>query len=121
MSRRLVCIICPAGCVIEIDDQGNIRGAKCDRGVAYAKEEMEMPKRGLTTTMRVVGGEIPLVSVKTSAPIPKKLLFEAMDIIAEREARAPVGIGDLLIKDIAGTGSDIIATKNVEASGENKQ
>ena len=53
-----------------------------------------------------------MVSVKTSAPIPKESMFEAMKMIREAKAKAPIAIGDVLLADVFG--ADIIATKNID-------
>ena len=42
MKRKLVCIVCPRGCIIEADvsELGvKISGNGCPKGAAYAKEE----------------------------------------------------------------------------------
>ena len=60
------------------------------------------------------GGEIPMVSVKTQAPIPKERIFACMDEIRSIRVAAPVHIGDVVIENCAGTGIPVIATKCVE-------
>ena len=43
--------------------------------------------------------------------------MEIMDEIHHTKAKAPIAIGDVVIKNCAGTGVDIVATRNVEAAG----
>lgn len=69
--------------------------------------------RVLPTSVRVVGGDRPLVSVKTDRPIPRKLLLEAMDEIRRIATRAPVKIGDVVLADLLGTGANLVATREV--------
>ena len=55
-----------------------------------------------------------MVSVKTKEDIPKGKIFDCVKALKSVEAAAPVHIGDVLVKNIAGTGVNVIATKNVE-------
>ena len=113
-TRNLTCIGCPLGCAITVTmDGGNvvsITGNTCKRGSDYAAKEVTHPTRIVTS---VRGGSIPMVSVKTAQDIPKEKIFEIMKYINALTVTAPVHIGDVLLKDIAGTGVDLIATKEV--------
>ena len=75
---------------------------------------MTNPTRIVTSTVRVSGGNIDMVSVKTKEDIPKGKIFDCVKALKNVEVAAPVHIGDVLVKDVAGTGVDVIATKNVE-------
>lgn len=115
-KRELTCIICPIGCHIEadIDDNGNIislTGYTCKRGYNYANDEIKMPKRTLTTTVRAEGGHLPVVSVRTKEPVPKKLLGDIMIKLADVCVKPPIDVGDVIVKDVLGTGVDVIATR----------
>jgi CxxC motif-containing protein len=116
--KNFVCIICPNGCEIIVEYSGTeikkVSGNLCDKGEAYVRKEHHSPERGITSTVAVRNGILPLVSVKASQPVLKNRIFEVMDAIAEIEVAAPVKIGDVLLKDAAGTGADIVATRNVE-------
>ena len=68
----------------------------------------------MTTTVRVSGGAETVVSVKTKEDIPKGKIFDCVKALKNVEVAAPVHIGDVLVKNVAGTGVDVIATKNVE-------
>ena len=73
------------------------------------------PTRTLTTTVRVSGGTQPLVSVKTAAPIPKELLFDAMKVLRKLTVAAPVALGQVVMEDLCGTGIGVVAGKEVSA------
>ncbi len=88
-----------------------VKGNNCPRGKAYAINEMTLPKRVLTTTVRCDNGE--MISVKTSAPVPKDKLFELMQIINKSVAKLPVKIGDVLIKGVWDE-VNLVATDNKE-------
>ena len=111
-KRNLTCIVCPMGCPLtaQVEDGQviNIEGNTCKRGEAYARAEIADPRRTLTTTMATAdGGRVP---VKSSAPLPKGLLTDAMKQINAAQAQAPVEPGSRLILNIFETGIDIVAT-----------
>lgn len=115
MKREMVCVACPLGCAlsVELDDEGNVlsvTGNTCKRGEKYAKDECTNPVRMLTTTIKINGAALPVVPVKTSAPIPKGMMFECMKVINEKAVDAPVKMGEVLISNICDTGVDIVAT-----------
>ena len=115
--RNLTCIGCPMGCplTVKLEDTEviSIEGNSCKRGAVYGKKEVTNPTRIVTTTVRVSGGTEPVVSVKTKEDIPKGKIFECVKALKTVEVPAPVHIGDVLLEDVAGTGVDIVATKNV--------
>lgn len=115
MKKNLTCVACPLGCsiTVELDDGGNIlsvTGNTCKRGDAYARTEMTNPTRSLTSTVKVEGGAHPVVPVKSAAPVPKSMLFDCMKEINQITLQAPVKIGQVVIKNILGTGVDIVTT-----------
>lgn len=112
--KELTCIVCPRGCRLTIDDNLNVTGNSCPRGAKYAVDEMTNPKRMITSIVRVKNRENCVVSVKTSVSVPKGLIFKVMEEIEKVSVNAPTHIGDVVIKDVLGTGSDIVITKEVE-------
>ena len=62
----------------------------------------------------MIGGKADMVSVKTREDIPKEKIFDCIKSLKGVEVEAPVHIGDVILPDAAGTGVDIVATKNVE-------
>lgn len=115
----MICINCPMGCRLTVDDndKNNIKvtGNTCPRGVTYAVNEVTAPKRMVTGSVMVIGGTIPMVSVKTREAIPKGLIFESLEQLKHIKLNAPVHIGDVVIANVCGCGVDFVATKNVEA------
>lgn len=116
--RNLTCIGCPMGCplTVKLEDTEviSIEGNSCKRGAVYGKKEVTNPTRIVTTTIRVSGGTEPVVSVKTKEDIPKDKIFACIRAMKEITVPAPVHIGDVILRDVAHTGVDMIATKNVE-------
>ncbi len=116
---ELTCISCPLGCPlkVETDDEGrvlSVTGNTCKRGEAYGRKEVTAPTRTVTSTVRLLGGSAPVVSVRTREDIPKGKIFDVMAEIRAAAVTAPVHIGDVVISNIAGTGVDLIATADRE-------
>ena len=57
-----------------------------------------------------MGGELPLCPVKTAQAVPKDRIPEVLAILRSLRAQAPIVMGDVLLRDIAGTGVDLVAT-----------
>ena len=116
-KRHLTCIVCPKGCqiTVELEDGQvvSITGNTCKNGEKYAREEIIAPKRTVTSLIRISGGALPVVSVKTRTEIPKEKIMDCMAVIRKARATAPVHMGDVLISNVAGTGVDVVATKNI--------
>lgn len=115
----LTCIGCPLGCPLTVEMEGaevkSVTGNTCPNGEAYARKEMTNPTRIVTSTVRVTGGRLPMVSVKTASDIPKGAIFDCVRALKDVEIPAPVTIGQVILTDVAGTGVAIIATKNVDS------
>lgn len=114
MKRNITCIVCPRGCTVTADMQGEIitvTGNACKRGEKHAIAEILHPVRSLTSIVRVSNRRDTMVSVKSAAPIPKEKMFDIMKRIHAASVEAPVKIGDVILADVFGT--EIIATKEV--------
>ena len=119
--RNLTCINCPMGCALTVEMRGdevvNITGNTCKRGEVYAQKEVSNPTRIVTSTVRVSGGKSDMVSVKTREDIPKGKIFECVRALKNVQVQAPIRIGDVIVSNIADTGIDVVATKNVGNKG----
>lgn len=114
-TRELICIGCPLGCGLTVtvsEETISVSGHTCKRGEDYARKEVLSPSRTVTSTVRVIGGILPVVSVKTSADIPKDKIFDCMKEIRELVVEAPVELGQILIPDCCKTGISVIATRS---------
>ena len=115
--RELICIGCPMGCPLKVElVQGQalkVTGNNCGRGEAYAKKEVSNPARIVTSSVKVEGGTQKVVSVKTKEDIPKEKIFDVIKCLKDIKVQAPVHIGDVVVRNAAGTGVDIVATRTV--------
>lgn len=92
---------------------GPVTGAGCPRGEAYFIQEITDPRRTLTSSVLVTDGELPLCSVRLTEPIPIARIPDVMKEIRKMKIEAPLESGTVLIRDVLGLGSDVIATKTI--------
>lgn len=118
-KREFVCIRCPLGCNITVETEGtkikSIEGNTCPRGADYVTKELTDPRRIVTSLVRVSGGELPVVSVKTASDIPKGRIKDCIKALKDIELHAPVRMGDVVVENVCGCGVNVIATRAVEA------
>ena len=116
-EKEITCIVCPIGCKILVRSEETrldiLKGNKCKKGVEYARNEVFDPRRMLTSSVLVKGGEWSLVSVKSTHPVPKEKIFPILQEIQKTTIKAPVKSRQIIIKNVANTGIDIISTKTV--------
>lgn len=116
-----LCIGCPLGCRLEVeeDEQGaivEVRGFSCRKGRDFATAEHTAPTRMVTTTVAVRGGIWPRLPVRTADPVPKHLVMTVCEALHDVEVRAPVRLGDVIVTDVAGTGVDVVASRDLAVS-----
>lgn len=117
-KKEMTCIRCPLGCALtaQVEEDGTVTvtGNTCPRGAEYGKNELTDPRRMVTSTVRLAGRKNQMVSVKTATDIPKDKIMACMEALRQAEAVPPVHIGDVIIPNVADTGVDIVATRNVQ-------
>lgn len=118
--RDMVCIVCPMGCHMVLEkDENETSGIKvlhnqCARGKVYAIEEMTAPTRMLTSTVVIEEGFLKRLPVKTTAPIPKQKIMEAMGVLDQVVVKAPIKVGDVIVENLLGTGINIVAARSMK-------
>ena len=124
-EKEIRCIVCPLGCTLHVRIVGStvksLKGNKCRKGLEYANDEMLHPKRMLTTSVLVKGGEWPLVSVRTSQPVSKDKLFPILEKIKHTTVKAPVHFRQVILENVMNSGADIIATRPVYAQRDKEK
>lgn len=76
---------------------------------------MDDNKGIFTSLVRIKGNDkFKVVSVKSTAPIEKKLWIEFSKVLSRIYVSTPTQIGDIICKNIMNTGIDIICTKNIK-------
>ena len=118
-KRELTCIGCPMGCQLTVETENgeviSVTGNTCKIGDQYARKEVTNPTRIVTSTVVIDGGIHARLPVKTAADIPKSAIFKVMDDINKALVQAPVKIGDVIIRNVASTVVDVVATRNIAA------
>ncbi len=118
-KRNLICIGCPMGCPLEVELENgevvSVKGNTCPHGDEYARKEVTNPTRIVTSSVHVEGAQHKekMVSCKTASDIPKGKIFDVVRDIKDVVVKAPVHIGDVVCANVAGTGVDMIATKEI--------
>ena len=113
--KELVCIVCPKGCRLHVDEENNyiVTGNSCPRGAEYGHNEIKNPTRVLTSTVRLEGGLYRRCPVKTNKAVPKRLLMDIMQALNSVSLKAPVQAGQVVLPHVCGTDADVIVTKNL--------
>ena len=118
-EKEIVCIVCPNGCRIRCTPEGSeyaFSGYKCKRGVAYAQTELTHPMRSLTSSVKTVFSDAPVVSVRTDGEIEKTLIPEVLIALGKVTLDHPVKMGDVILPNVCNTGVNMICTSNRLAS-----
>ena len=106
----LTCVLCPKGCRVTIDSNGETDGNQCPKGEEYARQEVRAPLRVLTTTLKRPDGT--LLPVKTSKPVPRERLKEFAARLRTVPAPAgPLPCGAVVLADPFGVGADVITAE----------
>lgn len=107
------------GCELRITiDNGDIvevLGNGCPRGIKYAQKELTSPERTVTGTVALRGSDRPVISVKTVPEVPKDRVYAVADALSDVVAEAPIQAGECIVRNIAGTSSNLIATCSAES------
>lgn len=112
--KEFICIVCPRGCHLKVDDEGNVTGNSCIRGEKYGKQEAIDPRRTLTSTVKIKSTLIRRLPVISSGDIPKNKVQEVVRYLDNVEVSAPIKVKDVIVKDVMGLGVDILATRTID-------
>ncbi|MEA4848150.1 MAG: DUF1667 domain-containing protein [Clostridiaceae bacterium] len=123
MKKEIICIICPRGCHIQVEGKGDvverIENNQCQRGYEYAEAEFINPCRILTTSVKLEGvDQRKMLPVRSNKAIPKDMLLPCMVEVKKQVIKAPVSMHQVIIKDILGTGADMVACMPIEWGGK---
>lgn len=117
-TKQLNCINCPLGCLLTVTITDgtitNVTGNTCPRGEKYAHQELTNPQRVLTSTVHILGGELPLLPVVSKTTLPKGKILACAAALRSVTVQAPIKTGDVIVSDILGLGVDIIASRDMD-------
>ena len=114
--KNLICIVCPRGCRLEVDEENNyaVKGNFCPRGAEYGKNEVLNPVRVLTSTVRIENADYRRCPVRTEIAVPKDKMLEIMEKLNAVTLKAPVETGAIALENAAGTGVNVIVTRTLK-------
>lgn len=116
--KEIVCIVCPNSCKLSIDEQSLVvTGAKCKRGEAFAKAELTLPMRTVTTTVKTAFAAMPVLPVKTNGEVPKARMRELLSVVRGVVVTERLSLGDVVMANVLGTGVDLVATASILDKG----
>lgn len=114
--KEFNCIGCPNGCLLKVEEHDGgfvVTGNKCPNGEKFAVSEMTCPMRTICSTVKTTFPDVPVLPVKVSCDIPKDRIFDVMREIDKVTVSGRVSRGDVIIKNVLGTGADVISTSDV--------
>ncbi len=116
------CTTCPSECLLTVEverdaddavvEVRSVTGNSCPRGDKFAHQEL--PMRVLTTTVAVSGGDEALLPVRTAEAIPLALHTQTMSLIRGLVVKAPIRMGDVVLKNLLNTNIDLIASMDID-------
>jgi CxxC motif-containing protein len=112
--KTMICITCPKGCTLEVTKDGETVTkvvAGCKRGNEYVEREMRDPRRMVASTIKIQNALHPLMPVYTSAPFPKPRIPELLLELRQMELKAPIRVGQVVVRNVLGSGIDILASR----------
>lgn len=120
--RKITCIQCPNGCQMIAELKNgylvSLTGNQCSRGEEYARQELEDPRRTITSTVSAIGLSVNRVPVKTSKPVPKAKITDVIKFIRQLTLNKPVECGEIISKKILGLDIDLVATRTYRDNTE---
>lgn len=115
LKREMICIVCPRGCHLQVDEESlKVTGNCCEKGAAYGRNEVTHPTRVVCSTVKLVSDQLCRCPVKTDQAVAKDKIMDVMAVLNQIQVHAPVHIGQVLCDNIAGTGANLVATRNIE-------
>lgn len=112
--KEFICIVCPKGCHLKVDEEGNVTGNTCIRGEKYGKQEAVDPKRTVTSTVKIKSKLVRRLPVITSGDVPKDKVQEIVRFLDGIEVSAPIEVKDVVVSNIMDLGVDVVATRSIE-------
>ncbi|MDR2741131.1 MAG: DUF1667 domain-containing protein [Treponema sp.] len=114
--KELICILCPNGCRLHIEETAAglaVTGNLCGRGTGFAEAEITNPVRTVTTTVRTVFPDVPVLPARTDGEIPRGKMRDLVKAVNSIMVTEPLGIGETVLEDALGLGVNVIASSNI--------
>ena len=119
MQKTLPCPKCEKACLLSVvwygEELTSVTGHLCPVGVEYARSQVVVTLSTVSTSVRVEGGTTGLVPVRTHRPVDKSKTIEIIREAGKVSVKAPIRNGQVVVRNVAGAGADLVAIKAVEA------
>jgi CxxC motif-containing protein len=113
---KIICKSCTAKCIMTYTPHtGQLTGNKCPRGEAYAKDYRPDAVRIRTYQLPVKNGHMKRLAVRTETPVGEALSERIEALLKTVTLTAPVEAGATVLKNVGGTGVDLVATRKMPA------
>lgn len=113
MSVSVTCVCCPRGCTVTVDEAGSVSGNGCRNGAAYALQQVGAPARRVTGEVRIHGAAVDRCPVKMDRPVSPDRLSDVESALRALEVEAPVYVSQVLLRDVCGTGANVISCGSI--------
>ncbi len=114
--KDTVCTVCPKGCEVKVEIVDGkitlVEGNGCDKGKEFAIGEFTCPKRVVTSTVKIDGGD--MLPVRTDRAIKKELIFSVMKKIKSVKVFTKVKTGDIIIQNVDGEGANLVSARSLD-------
>ena len=109
---ELVCIVCPKGCRMTVEN-GVVTGNTCKKGEAFAKAEATCPMRTVCSTVATSFESMPVLPVRTDGEIHKAKIGELMTLVNTIKVTKKLHRGDVVASGEVGTDANSIPTATI--------
>ncbi len=117
-THAYLCTGCPLGCRLEVDaiddEVVEVRGFSCKKGERYGRQEHTDPRRPVSTTVWIEGAAIRRAPVRAADSVPRDQIRDVVEALRGLIVPAPVRRGDVVLRDVCGTGVDVIVTRDLD-------
>ena len=108
---QMTCPVCKNHCLLTVEEQAGaitVSGNKCARGGLYGREELNGERKIVTYRAATTFVGIPSVPVKTTATVPKELVFKLIRLIKKQKIDRPMKRGEVLLHQPLGMALDVV-------------
>ena len=113
-AKQYTCLVCPLCCELETDG-AEVNGARCSKGEAFARQEIIMPLRVLTTTVRCDAPTgTKMLPVKTTNPVPRHQISTIVREIKALRVSGIPAIGSTISLEFSGQPIVLLVTGELD-------
>ncbi len=108
---QMTCPVCKNHCLLTVVEQAGaitVSGNKCARGDLYGREELKGERKIVTYRAATTFEQVPTVEVKTTATVPKELVFKLIRLIKKQKIDRPMKRGEVLLHQPLGMELDVV-------------